>query len=135
MTACMMLSEGVYDLVFAIMAYGASGRASTVATTYGIGYGAEILVTIAGAGFLDWVDRRRAFIATQLVSIALFVVALTVARLTSMTERTIWLFAFLADLVHHYARLALFTLLPSLFPREELGRIAGTRAIIVGISR
>jgi hypothetical protein len=52
-----------------------------------------------------------------------------------MTEGTIWLFAFLVDLVHHYARLSLFTLIPALFEKEDLARIQGTRAVIVAVSR
>ncbi len=61
-----MLSEGIYDLVFANMAYNVSGQAVSVATTYAVGYIAEIIVTIFGAGFLDYFDRRQIFKYAQL---------------------------------------------------------------------
>ena len=46
-----IFSECVYDLVFANLAYAIDGQAWSVGTTYALGYGAEILVTILGAGF------------------------------------------------------------------------------------
>ncbi len=135
MTAAMMLAEGVYDLVFALMAYGVSGQAASVATTYAIGFGAEIFVTVFGAGFLDYFDRRKLFAGTQVASVTVFATAFVFARTSALSENGIWLFAFLADLSHHASRLALFALVPTLFEKEELSQVQGTRAMISGVAR
>jgi len=134
-TAALMLSEGVYDLVFANMAYDATGQAHSVATTYAIGYGAEILVTIFGAGFLDYFDKRRVFAFAMFTKIAIFGAAVAIAAVTPMSAPVIWAFAFAIDLIHHYSRLAVFALISALFQRDELGAIHGTNAVLGGATQ
>ncbi|RJX62961.1 MFS transporter, partial [Pseudomonas syringae pv. actinidiae] len=69
------LSEAVYDLAFANLAFTLTGTTLSVMTTYAIGYSAEIMVTLLGAGFIDRFDKWKLFIATQLVNIIIFSIA------------------------------------------------------------
>lgn len=130
MTVALMLSEGIYDLVFANMAFSASGRAGSVATTYAVGYSAEILVTIFGAGFLDYFDKRRIFVGAQIVKIVLFASVVLISSMTTLSVPMIWGFAFAIDLIHHYSRLCAFVLIASLFDKTELPAIQGTNAVL-----
>lgn len=132
MSTALVLSEGVYDLVFANMAYSASGQAFAVATTYAFGYTAEILVTILGAGFLDYFDRRKIFVYSQFVKIAIFASVVVVGAIHPLSAPMIWAYAFSIDLIHHYSRIALFTLVVSLFEKAEIPEIQGTNAVLSG---
>lgn len=135
MTAALFLSEGVYDLVFALMAYSVSGRASSVAATYAVGYVAEILVTVAGAGFLDYFDKRKLFTRAQYVKIALFGSFVALAAAMPVSEPVIWGYAFAIDLVHHYSRLTVFALVAASFDKSELPAIQGVNGVLGGITQ
>ncbi|KEZ73671.1 MULTISPECIES: MFS transporter [Pseudomonas] len=129
------LSEAVYDLAFANLAYTLTGSTLSVMTTYAIGYSAEILVTLLGAGFIDRFDKWKLFIATQIINIIVFTVAVTTLSTPGSSVEQVWLFAFLVDLVHQYVRLIMFSFIPFLFSREEIIRVNGFLAIINGVAR
>lgn len=133
MTAALALSEGIYDLVFALTAYAVSGRASSVAATYAVGYVAEILVTVGGAGFLDYFDKRKVFVRTQWLKIALFASFVALTSTISVAEPVIWTYAFAIDLVHHYSRLTVFAFVAASFDKQELPAIQGANGVLGGI--
>lgn len=135
MTAALFLSEGVYDLVFALMAYSVSGRASSVAATYAVGYVAEILVTVLGAGFLDYFDKRKLFTRAQYIKIALFGSFVALGAAMPLSEPMIWGYAFAIDLVHHYSRLTVFALIAASFDKNELPQIQGVNGVLGGITQ
>lgn len=131
----LQLSESIYDLVFANLAYGVSGHAISVATTYAIGYGSEILVTVFGAGFLDRFSRRKIFVFTQLAMFAVFSCIAIAASRIELDMAAIWSFTFVVDLLYQYSRLTAFTLVVSVFGAEERAGIAGASAMIDGLGR
>lgn len=75
------LSEAVYDLAFANLAYNLSGKTLAVMTTYAMGYSAEILVTLLGSGFIDRHDKWMLFIITQIVNMVVFSIAVATLSL------------------------------------------------------
>lgn len=79
------LSEAIYDLVFANLAYSITGKASSVTTTYAFGYMAEIAVTLVGAGFIDRFNKWRLFIGTQIVNVCVLLLLFIFYR--CMTRR------------------------------------------------
>lgn len=86
----LILSEAIYDLVFANLAYSISGTTLAVTTTYAVGYSAEILVTLLGAGFIDRFNKWKLFIATQLANIAVFALAVFVLRIYDSSVEWVW---------------------------------------------
>lgn len=131
----LILSEAIYDLVFANLAYSISGTTLAVTTTYAVGYSAEILVTLLGAGFIDRFNKWKLFIATQLVNIAVFALAVFVLRIYDSSVEWVWFFAFFVDLIHQYSRLIMFALIPFLFTADNIPRINGLLATFNGIAR
>ncbi|KTB81575.1 MFS transporter [Pseudomonas syringae] len=129
------LSEAVYDLAFANLAYNLSGKTLAVMTTYAIGYSAEILVTLLGSGFIDRHDKWKLFIITQIVNMVVFSIAVATLSLSGGSVELVWFFAFLVDLIHQYVRLIMFSFIPFLFAREEIIRVNGFLAVINGIAR
>ena len=129
------LSEAIYDLVFANIAYTITGTTISVTTTYAIGYGAEILVTLLGAGFIDHFNKWRLFIVTQIANIVVFAIAVVVLSVDNTTVSIVWFFAFFVDLIHQYSRLIVFSLVPFLFAREEIPTINSTLAVFNGMAR
>ncbi|GGJ49224.1 hypothetical protein GCM10009085_48460 [Pseudomonas avellanae] len=100
------LSEAVYDLAFANLAFTLTGTTLSVMTTYAIGYSAEIMVTLLGAGFIDRFDKWKLFIATQLVNIIIFSIA--VACLSILVCRLKINFSHACVLIAARARCILF---------------------------
>lgn len=129
------LSEAVYDLVFANLAYSITGTTSAVTTTYAVGYIAELLVTLLGAGFIDRFNKWKLFIATQIINIIVFTAATIILSFHTNTVAWVWTFAFLVDLIHQYSRLIMFALVPFLFEREEIPGINGFLATMNGVAR
>ncbi|MCU1719413.1 MFS transporter [Pseudomonas sp. 5P_3.1_Bac2] len=132
---CILLAEAIYDLVFANLAYSITGSSLAVTTTYAIGYSAEILVTLLGAGFIDRVDKWRLFVACQLLNILLFALAVLVLGNNTRSVQWVWVFAFMIDLVHQYSRLILFALIPFLFQPQQIPRVNGQLATFNGVAR
>ncbi|WP_345118606.1 hypothetical protein [Bartonella pachyuromydis] len=106
----LLLSEAIYDLVFANIAYSLTGKTTSVTTTYAIGYVAEIIVMILGAGFIDQFNKWRLFIATQILNIMVFALVMIVLSRDYIHIISLWGFAFFVDLIHHYSRLIFFLL-------------------------
>lgn len=131
----LILSEAIYDLVFANLAYSISGTTLAVTTTYAFGYSAEILVTLLGAGFIDRFNKWKLFIATQLVNIAVFAAAIVVLGVYDKSVEWVWFFAFFVDLIHQYSRLIMFALIPFLFTASDIPRINGLLATFNGVAR
>lgn len=129
------LSEAIYDFAFANMAYSITGKTASVTTTYAVGYGAEILVTILGAGFIDHFNKWRIFIASQAVNIIVFWLAIVFLNRDNPSVTTVWLFAFFVDLIHQYSRLITFALIPFIFVKDEILRVNGLLAIYSGVAR
>ncbi|AKT32552.1 MFS transporter [Pseudomonas syringae pv. actinidiae] len=129
------LSEAVYDLAFANLAFTLTGTTLSVMTTYAIGYSAEIMVTLLGAGFIDRFDKWKLFIATQLVNIIIFSIAVACLSILGGSVELVWFFAFLVDLVHQYARLIMFSFIPFLFSRSEIVRVNGFLSVVNGVAR
>lgn len=132
---CILMAEAIYDLVFANLAYTLTGSTLAVTTTYAIGYSAEILVTLLGAGFIDRVDKWRLLIATQLINMLLFALAVLVLSHADRSVQWVWCFAFMIDLVHQYSRLLLFTLIPFVFAPKQILRVNAQLAIFNGLAR
>jgi hypothetical protein len=132
---CILLAEAIYDLVFANLAYSLTGSTLAVTTTYALGYSAEILVTLLGAGFIDRVDKWRLLMVTQLVNIVLFAVAVLVLSQAQRSVQWVWGFAFMIDLVHQYSRLILFALVPFMFGADDIPRINAQLATFNGMAR
>jgi Major Facilitator Superfamily len=131
----LVLSEAIYDLAFANMAYTITGKTAAVTTTYAIGYAAEILVTLLGAGFIDKFDKWRLFLATQAINVLVFAAAVVMLNRENPVVTTVWFFAFFVDLIHQYSRLIVFSMVPFLFAKAEIPAINGTLAICNGIAR
>jgi predicted MFS family arabinose efflux permease len=129
------LSEAIYDLVFANLAYSIAGTPSAVTTTYAVGYAAEILVTLLGAGFIDRFNKWKLFIGTQLINIVVFSIATLVLSKPNSSVATVWGFAFFVDLIHQYSRLIMFALIPFLFDREDIPRLNGFLSTLNGVAR
>jgi hypothetical protein len=129
------LSEAIYDLAFANMAYTITGKTLSVATTYAVGYGAEILVTLLGAGFIDHFNKWRLFVATQAANIIVFAVAVILLSRENPTVTTVWFFAFFVDLIHQYSRLIVFALVPFLFVKDEIPGLNGVLAACNGVAK
>lgn len=129
------LSEAIYDLVFANLAYSITGKASSVTTTYAFGYMAEIAVTLVGAGFIDRFNKWRLFIGTQIVNVCVFAIAIYFLSVHDASVGWIWMFAFCVDLIHQYARLIMFALVPFLFVRDEILHVNGILATMNGVAR
>lgn len=128
-------SEVIYDLVFANLAYSLAGTTLAVTTTYAVGYSAEILVTLLGAGFIDRFNKWKLFIATQLANIAVFALAVVVLGVYDQSVEWVWFFAFFVDLIHQYSRLIMFALVPFLFTSDHIPRVNGLLATFNGIAR
>ncbi|WP_229804783.1 MFS transporter [Paludibacterium paludis] len=129
------LSEAIYDLAFANMAYTITGKTLSVTTTYAVGYGAEILVTLLGAGFIDRFNKWRLFLATQAANIIVFALAAVLLSRENPTVATVWFFAFFVDLIHQYSRLIVFALVPFLFAKDEIPRLNGMLAVCNGVAK
>lgn len=129
------LSEAIYDLVFANLAYSITGATSSVTTTYAVGYVAEILMTLIGAGFIDRFDKWKLFLGTQLLNIGVFLCAMVMLSIHDQSVGLVWLFAFLVDLIHQYSRLILFALVPFLFGRGDIIVVNGFLGIANATAR
>ena len=129
------LSEAMYDLVFANLAYSITGKTSSVTSTYAFGYVAEILIALAGSGFIDRFNKWKLFIATQCLNIVVFVAAIVTLSAHKHSVWLIWGFAFSIDLIHQYTRMIMFALVPFLFVREEISRVNGFLATLNGVAR
>ncbi|PHM39182.1 hypothetical protein Xmau_03089 [Xenorhabdus mauleonii] len=128
------LSEAIYDLVFANIAYTITGKTISVTTTYAVGYCAEILVTLLGAGFIDRFNKWRLFLVTQIANIVVFAAAVVVLSRDNTTVSLVWFFAFFVDLIHQYSQLIVFSLVPFLFTKDDIPTINGTIAVFNGMA-
>jgi DHA3 family macrolide efflux protein-like MFS transporter len=134
--ALFVLSEGVYDLAFANLAFSVNGQASSVATTYAVGYLAEITITLLGAGFLDHFDKRKIFVGSILATLIAFICAILWFAQIGVSEIAVWSFAFVVDLIHHCTRLAAFALVPFLFSdKDEIVAVNAASAVLNGLVR
>lgn len=133
--SALAISEGLYDMAFVVMAFRISGQASTSAIAYGLGYLAEIIVSLALGGFLDNHSRKKIFSYTILLKCILFALVIGYSLLSGVSALTIWLAAFLADLLHHISRTANTVSLFQIFEGNDKARMQGLVISITGLLR
>ncbi|WP_030200823.1 MFS transporter [Streptomyces sp. NRRL S-87] len=119
------LSEGIYDIAFANLALDLSGLVSTVGLVYCVGYGVEVVASVAAGPLLDRGSPKAVLVTSYLVKIAVFgVIGLGSAFLSSHLWAIV-LAAATVDLVHHLGEMALFVLLPRILDPTTLVRVQG----------
>ncbi|MEU3722825.1 MFS transporter [Streptomyces sp. NPDC031705] len=119
------LSEGIYDIAFANLALDLSGLVSTVGLVYCVGYGVEVVASVAAGPLLDRGNPRAVLVAAYLVKIGVFVLIGIGSSFLSSHLWAIVVAAATVDLVHHIGEMALFVLLPRILDAQTLVRVQG----------
>ncbi|MDX3804268.1 hypothetical protein, partial [Streptomyces sp. AK04-3B] len=119
------LSEGIYDIAFANLALDLSGLVSTVGLVYCVGYGVEVVASVAAGPLLDRGNPKTVLIVAYLVKIGVFVFIGIGSAFLSSHLWAIVVAAATVDLVHHIGEMALFVLLPRILDAKTLVRVQG----------
>ncbi|MFD7748933.1 MFS transporter [Streptomyces sp. NPDC059698] len=128
LTVVAAMSEGVYDIAFANLALDLSGLVSTIGIVYCVGYGVEVVASIAMGPLLDRRDAGQVLVVSYLVKIGIFVLIGLSSSFLSSHLWTIVIAAAAVDFVHHVGGMALFVLLPRIVDRHTLVKIQGIAA-------
>lgn len=131
----LLFSEGLYDFAIAIYAFQISGKASVGAITYGIGYFAEIAVSLIGGGYLDRFSKLKIFTVTILFKVAAFSILIFYGHNMGLTEVALWGFALVIDAVHHFSKLNNTTAVADIFEGSDLIKAHGGIAAVQGSAR
>lgn len=121
----LMLSEGLYDLAFAAIAFHVTGKAMTGAIVYALGFSSEILVNLFLGGILDSYNKLKVFIISILFKIIVFMTFIGINHAIGLTLTIIFIAAFTIDLLHHMSKLTNTVSLLSLYKDEERLKIQG----------
>ncbi|MCX4804708.1 MFS transporter [Streptomyces sp. NBC_01214] len=124
------LSEGIYDIAFANLALDLSGLVSTVGLVYCVGYGVEVVASIAAGPLLDRGNPKTVLVVAYLVKIGVFVGIGIGSTFLSSHLWAIVVAAATVDLVHHIGEMALFVLLPRILDAKTLVRVQGVGGTI-----
>ncbi|MEV7173975.1 MFS transporter [Streptomyces sp. NPDC093224] len=119
------MSEGIYDIAFANLALDLSGLVSTVGLVYCVGYGVEVVASVAAGPLLDRGNPRAVLVVAYLVKIGVFVLIGIGSSFLSSHLWAIVVAAATVDLVHHIGEMALFVLLPRILDAKTLVRVQG----------
>ncbi|MFF3016540.1 MFS transporter [Streptomyces sp. NPDC057939] len=119
------MSEGIYDIAFANLALDLSGLVSTVGLVYCVGYGVEVVASIAAGPLLDRGNPKTVLVVAYLVKIGVFVLIGIGSTFLSSHLWAIVVAAATVDLVHHIGEMALFVLLPRILDAKTLVRVQG----------
>ncbi|SOD65171.1 Major Facilitator Superfamily protein [Streptomyces sp. 1222.2] len=119
------MSEGIYDIAFANLALDLSGLVSTVGLVYCVGYGVEVVASIAAGPLLDRGNPKTVLVVAYLVKIGVFVFIGIGSTFLSSHLWAIVVAAATVDLVHHIGEMALFVLLPRILDAKTLVRVQG----------
>lgn len=133
--SALAISEGFYDMAFMVMAYRIAGHASTAAIAYGLGYAAEIIVSLAIGGFLDSFSRKKLFTYTIVLKSLLFMFIIIYSYFSGLVSVPIWIFAFFADLLHHISRTANTISLFQIFSGKDKASMQGMVISVSGLLR
>ncbi|MFJ9079636.1 MFS transporter [Streptomyces sp. NPDC102278] len=117
------MSEGIYDIAFANLALDLSGLVSTVGLVYFVGYGVEVVASVAAGPLLDRGDPKTVLVVSYLVKIGVFVLIGLGSTFLSSHLWAIVVAAATVDLVHHVGEMALFVLLPRILDARALVRV------------
>ncbi|MGW6977557.1 MFS transporter [Streptomyces sp. NPDC054952] len=117
------MSEGIYDIAFANLALDLSGLVSTVGLVYFVGYGVEVVASVAAGPLLDRGDPKTFLVVSYLVKIGVFVLIGLGSTFLSSHLWAIVVAAATVDLVHHVGETALFVLLPRILDARALVRV------------
>ncbi|MET9607014.1 MFS transporter [Streptomyces sp. NPDC006512] len=119
------MSEGIYDIAFANLALDLSGLVSTVGLVYCVGYGVEVVASVAAGPLLDRGNPKSVLVTAYLVKIGVFVLIGIGSTFLSSHLWAIVVAAATVDLVHHIGEMALFVLLPRILDAKTLVRVQG----------
>ncbi|MEU5194535.1 MFS transporter [Streptomyces scabiei] len=119
------MSEGIYDIAFANLALDLSGLVSTVGLVYCVGYGVEVVASIAAGPLLDRGNPKTVLVVAYQVKIGVFVFIGIGSTFLSSHLWAIVVAAATVDLVHHIGEMALFVLLPRILDAKTLVRVQG----------
>ncbi|MFF4324150.1 MFS transporter [Streptomyces sp. NPDC001568] len=119
------LGEGIYDIAFANLALDLSGVVSTVGLVYCVGYGVEVVASVAAGPLLDRGNPKAVLVVAYLVKIGVFVLIGIGSTFLSSHLWAIVVAAATVDLVHHIGEMALFVLLPRILDATTLVRVQG----------
>ncbi|MCP9987959.1 MFS transporter [Streptomyces sudanensis] len=124
------MSEGIYDIAFANLALDLSGLVSTVGLVYCVGYGVEVVASIAAGPLLDRGNPRTVLVVSYLLKIGVFVLIGLGSTFLSSHLWAIVAAAAVVDLVHHVGEMALFVLLPRILDPTTLVRVQGVAGTV-----
>ena len=119
------LSEGVYDITFANLAFDLSRLASTVTLVYFVGYGVEVIASVVAGPVLDRSGPVTALVGAYLAKIGVFLLIGLASTLVSSHLWTIIAAAATVDLIHRVGDMALFVLLPRILNPRALVTVQG----------
>ncbi|WP_331734440.1 MULTISPECIES: MFS transporter [unclassified Streptomyces] len=119
------MSEGIYDIAFANLALDLSGLVSTVGLVYCVGYGVEVVASIAAGPLLDRGNPKAVLVTSYLIKIGVFVLIGIGSTFLSSHLWAIVVAAATVDLVHHVGEMALVVLLPRILDAQTLVRVQG----------
>ncbi|MGC5363758.1 MFS transporter [Streptomyces sp. DT24] len=124
------MSEGIYDIAFANLALDLTGLVSTVGLVYCVGYGVEVVASIAAGPLLDRGNPKTVLVASYLIKIGVFALIGLGSTFLSSHLWAIVVAAATVDLVHHIGEMALFVLLPRVLDATSLVRVQGIAGTI-----
>ncbi|WP_329391643.1 MFS transporter (plasmid) [Streptomyces sp. NBC_01351] len=119
------MSEGIYDIAFANLALDLSGLVSTVGLVYCVGYGVEVVASVAAGPLLDRGNPKTVLVVSYLIKIGVFALIGVGSSFLSSHLWAIVVAAATVDLVHHVGEMALFVLLPRVLDAKSLVRVQG----------
>lgn len=119
------LSEGVYDLAFAAIAFHLTGKAMTGAIVYALGFTSEIIVSLFLGGVLDSYNKLKIFMISILMKIIVFLSFVGIDHAFGLTISIIFISALTIDLLHHISKLTNSVSLLSLYRNEERLKMQG----------
>lgn len=124
------MSEGIYDIAFANLALDLSGLVSTVGLVYCVGYGVEVVASVAAGPLLDRGNPKTVLVVSYLLKIGVFVLIGLGSTFLSSHLWAIVAAAAVVDLVHHVGEMALFVLLPRILDPTTLVRVQGVAGTV-----
>ncbi|MER5220746.1 MFS transporter [Streptomyces flaveus] len=128
LTLAAAMSEGVYDIAFANLALDLSGLVSTIGIVYCVGYGVEVVASLAIGPLLDRRDAGQVLVVSYLAKIGIFVLIGLSSSFLSSHLWTIVVAAAAVDFIHQVGEMALFVLLPRLVDAHTLVKVQGIGA-------